>query len=638
MRVSFKYLWNGLFVAVFVFVAMVVSGIRLPKSLALQVGPVGQVTLNPRGGLQANGSDGIRFTINSNSASGNPNNAYAGADAVVYRNTYQYCCSAGGPMLNIGGTLYGQSGPATSSQTWDSIELLSSSGATSVGERTSATGNSNATLRYSINHNEQVYTVTRTVSYVYPNDYVTDSYSFVIPEGNTEPVKFYLGGDTAPGSSDSGYGIMLTSPVRSVISLNTSSHIMFGLREVSGSKAFDGATSQHYSAPYASVRNGGDIGFAVTESIHDAGLMMQWNLGSTPGTQTASFQQFATQQGTNLNASFASNTTNVNDPVLFNVSIVNTELTTVGGLGYTVSLPSGLVIGSEGLSNTCGGSLTATAGSNSVVLAGSSVSGGANCVASIPVVSSSAGTYAISGVNFSGLSGSLTNNVGSSSVTITNPALGSDLNQDGTEDSDQPNVYSYTSSVTEKTVVLVTDDACTVNSASSVSETSIPVRDEDYSYINGLMDFTLACGTPGFTSTIKQYYYNVPSSDLILRKYDPNTNTYSTIQEAVIEQTEISGNIVTIVTYDVTDGGELDTDGEVDGNITDPAGLASLSTEGSEGSSEDIPGAPATEEKAALLVKTGLNTLYLLMGAFIILCICAVLWAKKSTRSHESSN
>ena len=212
---------------------------------AAQVGPAQQVTLNPGGGVNSDGSDGIRFTVNSDPASGNPNYAHSGADAVVYRNTYQYCCGAGAPMLNIGGTHFGQAGPATSgSQAWNSIEVLSTSGATSQGARTSSVGNSSVSLRYTAVTGGLTYTFTRTLSYIYPNDYVNDSYSFVIPEGNLATVKFYLGGDTAPGSSDSGYGIMLTDPVRSVISLNTSSQIMFGLREVAGSKTFDGATSQ----------------------------------------------------------------------------------------------------------------------------------------------------------------------------------------------------------------------------------------------------------------------------------------------------------------------------------------------------------------------------------------------------------
>lgn len=585
-------------------------------------GGVEQVTLNPGGGIETNGSDGLRFTINSAQTSGSPNNAVAGQDGVVYRNTYQYCCSAGAPMLNIGGTLYGQSGPAYSSgQNWSSIEIVSTSGVASVGARTASTGNSAAVIRYTATIGELTYTITRTVGYTYPNDYVNDSYTFVIPEGNEDVVKFYLGGDTAPGSSDSGYGVMLTQPGRSVISLNTSSRIMFGFREVFGSKVFDGATTQHYSAPFATVNNGGDIGFVATEANHDAGIMMQWNLGSTPGTQTASLQQFATQQGTNLNASFSSNVTEINEAVTFSASIVNTELTEVTGLGYSIVMPPGLVIGSGSQSNSCGGSATAVAGSGSIVLSGGSVGGGSNCVVSVPVLSASSGTYGISSSNFSDLVGVLNNNVGASSLTVSNPELGTDLNDDGTEDSEQSNVYSYTSSVTEKTVVLEVSDSCSVSSAASTTEEENEVPDEDYTYVNGMMDFSLACGTPGFTSTIKQYYYGVSAGDLVLRKYDPNTQTYGLIEDVLIEQTEINSNIVTVATYEVTDGGLLDTDGEEDGNITDPAGLASLASSEESDNEPDSSQGSSSQNKSTSdgLAETGqsVSSLYMLIALLL---------------------
>ena len=58
------------------------------------------------------------------------------------------------------------------------------------------------------------------------------------------------------------------------------------------------------------------------------------------------------------------------------------------------------------------------------------------------------------------------------------------------------------------------------------------------------------------------------------RKFNPNTQRYSSIPNASIEQTTINGAPVTILSYDITDGGELDTDGQVDGKFTDPAGLA----------------------------------------------------------------
>lgn len=563
-----------------------------------------QLTLNPGGGVQTNGSDGLRFTVNRDNT---------GYDRVFYRNTEQYCCTAGAPMLNVGGTLFGQAGPAaSSSSSWTSLSVTSTSGATASGTMTSSTGNASATIRYTATKNSMTYIMDRTLTYTYPNDYITDSYTFTIPSGNTDAVKFYLGGDTAPGSSDSGYGIMLTSPVRSVISLNTSSQIMFGFREVSGSKLFDGATSQSYNAPYATVRSGGDIGYVVTAATHDAGLMVQWNLGSTPGTQTAQLEQFATQQGTNLNASLAATTAAIGSPVTLNISIANTVLSTVSSIGYTVTLPSGLVLGSGSQSNTCGGILTANAGGNTVVISGASVAGGANCVVSVPVLSSVAGTYTISAASASSLS-AVTNNIGSSSLTVTNdtdndgitnaseeaaPNSG-DANDDGTSDASQSNVTAITNAVSGEYSVLEADSSCSITST-QIKQASQVGTDSSYSYPLGLFDFTANCGTPGFTTTIKQYFYDPPARSFVLRKYA--NGAYQTISGATIATQTIAGRQVLVVSYQVTDGGALDDDGTANGIIVDPAGPAVLGASMVTTSGAASPAAPSTGVARASIV------------------------------------
>lgn len=61
---------------------------------------------------------------------------------------------------------------------------------------------------------------------------------------------------------------------------------------------------------------------------------------------------------------------------------------------------------------------------------------------------------------------------------------------------------------------------------------------------------------------------------LSVRKFNPNTNTYFTIEGATLSQESINGSSVAVATYQITDGGELDMDGVVDGNIEDPAGIA----------------------------------------------------------------
>lgn len=569
--------------------------VRPTSAASGQVGQ-DQITLNPGGGIEEDGSDGLRFTINAAQGGTWPNADYVGVDgqdAVVYRNTFQYCCSAGAPLLNIGGTLYGQAGPAYSSGTWSSIEIIATTGASAIGPLTNTTGNSSATVRYTVEHNSLAYVVERRVTYVYPNDYVTDRYTFTIPEGNTDTVKFYLGGDTAPGSSDQGYGVMLTAPVRTIISLNTSSQIMFGFREVAGSKPFDGATSQSFSAPYGTVQGGGNIGFVGTQSNHDAGLMMQWNLGSTPGTQTASFEQFSSKQGTNVNAAFTPNSTDPGVPVDLSISIVNTELSPVDELGYTFTLPAGLVIGSGTQANTCNGSLSAVAGGTVILLSGGEVGTATNCVVSVPVVTSTLGVYTITAGNISNLQ-NLTNNVGSSSFYVgvdedydadedgvaddieDAAPNGGDGNDDGTPDSEQQHVTSFVNPVTSAYVAIELDEDCSLTEAAAAAESAKAVQDAGYNYQTGLVNFAADCGTPGYATNVRLYYYGASPNGLVLRKYNPSANAYFTVTGATITQTDINDQNVVIASYVITDGGELDVDSAVNGSIVDPVGLASL--------------------------------------------------------------
>lgn len=592
-----------------------------------------QVTLNPGGGVLANGSDGLRFTVNADAGGSGYDAAIAGQDGVAYRATRQYCCGAGAPMLSIGGVLYGQSGPANSGSvaTWSSLQVTSTSGATSVGSRTSAIGNSAATIRYTVVKNGLTYTVDRTMTYTYPNDYVTDAYTFTIPVGNTELVKFYLGGDTAPGSSDQGYGIMLTSPVRSVISLNTSSQIMFGFREMPGSKIFDGATSQHYSAPYSTVSSGGNIGYVVTASNHDAGLMMQWNLGSAPGTQSASLEQFATQQGTNLNASLGSSTTVPGSSVLLNISIVNTVLSSASNLGYTITLPTGLVVGAGTQSNSCGGTMTAAAGASVISLASGAVNSASNCVMSVPVLSSANGTYTISSASISSLSG-LTNNVGTSSLVVTDDSDGDgivndiesnvpnsgDGNDDGVTDVSQLNVSSLTNQITGEYSTLEVDSSCELSGV-NVKRSSDLSGDSGYSYPLGLLDFSADCGTPGFTTTVTQYYYGAADNAFTLRKYI--NGSYQAVPGATFVQRVIDGRQVLVVTYQVTDGGPLDDDGVQNGIIVDPAGPAipvsiSASTQGS--TSVGAPDTGLDGSNTALFIAALILGLSLIAWRFVV--------------------
>jgi uncharacterized repeat protein (TIGR01451 family) len=62
------------------------------------------------------------------------------------------------------------------------------------------------------------------------------------------------------------------------------------------------------------------------------------------------------------------------------------------GIGFTDTLPSGLVVATpNGLTNTCGGTVTATAGSSSISLTGVALSPATSCTFAVNVVGTAVG-------------------------------------------------------------------------------------------------------------------------------------------------------------------------------------------------------------------------------------------------------
>lgn len=151
---------------------------------------------------------------------------------------------------------------------------------------------------------------------------------------------------------------------------------------------------------------------------------------------------------------------------------------------------------------------------------------------------------------------------------------GGDVDDDGTADNLQSEVGTKLSETSSKYVALKSGVGCTtIGNITMRNETDL-VADPNYTYPDGLMDFNLTGCTPGATVVITQYYYGViERQNLVVRKFNPNTNTFSTIDSATIQIVDIAGQPVVMVQYSIQDGGALDMDGVADGAISDPAGL-----------------------------------------------------------------
>lgn len=129
--------------------------------------------------------------------------------------------------------------------------------------------------------------------------------------------------------------------------------------------------------------------------------------------------------GTTLSKAFSPATLQVGTNSQLTLTINNGSGTPAqSGLNFTDTLPAGLVIATpNGLSNGCGGSVTATAGSGSVTLSGGALSlGSASCAIRVNTVASASGVYTNSSANLSGVSANIDASGANASATYLSPA------------------------------------------------------------------------------------------------------------------------------------------------------------------------------------------------------------------------
>lgn len=166
-----------------------------------------------------------------------------------------------------------------------------------------------------------------------------------------------------------------------------------------------------------------------------------------------------------------------------------------------------------------------------------------------------------------------TDNV-SNTIEDSGPNSG-DANGDGIADSAQSNVASLVNDATSKTVALEVnqDSGCQIYDIDSQTSGEQATQDIAYSYPLGLLSFHLSCTEAGATATITQYYFDPghAASNYTARKLI--NSAYSTIPGATISDATVGGRSVVKLTYQITDGGALDSDGTVNQIIVDPSAL-----------------------------------------------------------------
>ena len=134
--------------------------------------------------------------------------------------------------------------------------------------------------------------------------------------------------------------------------------------------------------------------------------------GGTGNTATATLTVVAAPS---IAKAFSPTQVNVDGTSTLTFTLTNPAANTVAesGVAFTDTLPSGLVVKTpNGLSNTCGGTATATAGTGSIQLTGGSVAKNSSCAIAVNVTPTATGTL----VNTSGAVSSTNGGTGSTAT------------------------------------------------------------------------------------------------------------------------------------------------------------------------------------------------------------------------------
>src|SRR6185312_12346075 len=119
--------------------------------------------------------------------------------------------------------------------------------------------------------------------------------------------------------------------------------------------------------------------------------------GTSSGSGGSASASLSAIVAPSMQKSFATNPVQANGVSLLTFTITNpNESDALTGIAFADTYPTGLLNAnplSPPVANTCGGSVVASAGGNSISLSGAALAGGASCTVSVPVAAATFGVY-----------------------------------------------------------------------------------------------------------------------------------------------------------------------------------------------------------------------------------------------------
>ncbi|MDY7103090.1 MAG: hypothetical protein S0880_18060 [Actinomycetota bacterium] len=276
----------------------------------------------------------------------------------------------------------------------------------------SANGDGTITSALTVTLNGRLYRVDAVIDYVYPRERFAVTLTLTIPDGAPSDVRLYHMLDTYLSGDDAGPGFHTTVAGAETVGVSDpESSVVEALRYRSG-PAWTGHFSGYYDCPWdpaAAAQCGGSAGWAFNgedfpnlvdgDPSTDNAIGIMWNLGTTPGAATMSNDLvFTNGDVARLSKELADDSITAGQTTDLVYTFTNDPtLSTKLDLGFADSLPPGLVVAGPPVT-TCGGSVDAVEGQESISFTGGGLAdGAATCTITVPVMATGSGTFVIDG-------------------------------------------------------------------------------------------------------------------------------------------------------------------------------------------------------------------------------------------------
>jgi hypothetical protein len=244
-----------------------------------------------------------------------------------------------------------------------------------------------------------------------------------IPLNGTTTLSFTL---TNPNSSDSLTGVGFTDGLPSGLEVANPN----GLSEPCGGGTITAvAGSGNISLSGATLPAGGSCTFAVDVKGTTAGVKSNTS-GAVTSTETGpagtASDSLTVVAPPSISKAFGAGSIPLNGSTSLTFTITNPAANTVAltGVGFSDTLPAGLVVAdTPNVSNTCGGTATAGAGTGSASLSGGSVATNSSCTLSLDVKGTTAGPKNNTSGNVTSTNGGAGNTASASVAVVAPPSI-----------------------------------------------------------------------------------------------------------------------------------------------------------------------------------------------------------------------